>query len=145
MQTLTREKRMGTWLRQWTGFSCCFFWWTCDCSHHLKCLFLILTAVVVLPSLREVSEDKIVKPWKIFRSCVTGKGYGFVTATCSWGRNWGLGRARACPWALTYAGSMQSVWYRTCQLRKGICFLVLRHAEICGPVCPAFLLGSPAA
>ena len=145
MQTLTREKRLGTWMWQCTGFSCCLFWWTCDCRNHLKYLFLISTAGIMLPSLRGVSEDKPVKSWNSHRSCVTGKVYGFVTATCSWGRNWGLGRARACPQALTSSGRVQSVWCRTCRLRKGSCFLVLCHAEIPGPVCPAFLLGSPAA
>lgn len=133
---------MGAWLWRWARLGHCLSWCTCDCRTHLKYLFLILTTEVILPSLKGNSEDKPVKPWKTYRPRVTGEGYGFVTPTCRWGRTWGLGRARACPQARTSPGRVQSDWYRTVQLRKGSCLLGLCHAEIPGPVCPAFLLGS---
>lgn len=133
---------MDAWLWQWTSLICCLFWWTCDCRNHLEYLFLVSTARIMLPRITGESEDNLVKPWKVYRAGVTGKGSGFVRGSCSEAgiAGWAEPGLVCQPLAL-----MGSVRYRTCQLRKGSCCLVLCHAEILGPACPAFLLGSPAA
>lgn len=128
-------------LQQRMGFSFCVFWWGCDWRNHLNSRKLVSTTGVILPSLRGVSEDKLAKPWKMFRCCVVGKGCGYLTGTCSSDGKSGLGWARARPSALSDTSRVHSVCYRAWKLRRersllpGDC-----HAKMPGQPWRAFLL-----